>query len=80
MQITIFGFGIAKDILGAGSATLELSTTPSVAELRAELYARYPEFQKLRSLAIAVNNEYAADECHLQAQDDIVLIPPVSGG
>ena len=80
MQLTIFGFGIAKDIIGGNTIEIELPATTSVAELKAILFDRYPEFKKLRSLAIAVNSEYARDDQQLQLRDDVVLIPPVSGG
>jgi len=38
------------------------------------------EFEKLSSLAIAVNSEYADDNAVLQHTDEIAIIPPVSGG
>ena len=40
----------------------------------------YPEFEKLRSFTIAVNAEYRSDDFVLSAQDEVVIIPPVSGG
>jgi len=80
MEITIIGFGIAKDILGSDSISMEISDPSSVGQLQASLFERYPQFQKLRSLAIAVNSEYARDDLQLNVRDDIVLIPPVSGG
>lgn len=80
MQITIVGFGIAKDILGNNSIEMDLPEASSVGQLKNTLFEKYPDFQKLRSLAIAVNNEYATDDIALDSRDDIVLIPPVSGG
>lgn len=40
----------------------------------------YPEFSKLSSLAVAVNGEYASNGIQLDSNDEIALIPPVSGG
>jgi len=40
----------------------------------------YPEFSKLSSLAVAVNSEYAQDDVPLNRNDEIAIIPPVSGG
>lgn len=80
MQLTIFGFGIAKDIIGGHTIDMELPDAISVAQLKTVLFEKYPEFKKLRSLAIAVNSEYAQDELLLEGKDDVVLIPPVSGG
>lgn len=78
----IFLFGIAKDIVGKSS--LDLSTLEekpnSVKELILFLNDSYPGFTKLTSLAVAVNGEYAPQEQHLHAKDEIAIIPPVSGG
>lgn len=75
-------FGIAKDIVGtsqlAFSATAERPAT--VAELKRQLLGMYPDFSKLSSMAVAVNNEYAEDDVVLKVKDEIAIIPPVSGG
>ncbi|MBC6997898.1 MoaD/ThiS family protein [Cytophaga sp. FL35] len=75
-------FGIAKDIVGSSSYTIsENAVMPtSVAELKQQLTTDFPELGKLSSLAVAVNSEYAEDGVLLQSQDEIALIPPVSGG
>ena len=75
-------FGIAKDIVG--KPQLQFSETDevpsSVLELKKRISETYPEFSKLSSLAIAVNSEYAADNVPLNRNDEIAIIPPVSGG
>lgn len=75
----IKAFGITREILGGKEAVVEVPGT-SVQELRAALYHQYPRLQGLRSLFIAVNNEYAAEADLLAETDEIALIPPVSGG
>lgn len=79
MKFTIKSYGIAKDILGDRNVTIETSAG-TVGELRSWLATRYPSLTELRSLFIAVNQNYAADEVALSESDEIVLIPPVSGG
>jgi len=75
-------FGIAKDIVG--KSLLEFSETDkvpsSVSELKKMISETYPEFSKLSSLAVAVNSEYAKDDEPLKENDEIAIIPPVSGG
>lgn len=75
-------FGIAKDIVG--KSQLQFSETDkvpsSVSELKKILSDTYPEFSKLSSLAVAVNSEYAKDDVSLKRNDEIAIIPPVSGG
>jgi len=80
MQITIKAFGITRDIVGTHSLELELPDTASVNDLRQALGKVYPRLADLTSLAIAVNQEYAKDNIQLSENDEVVLIPPVSGG
>jgi molybdopterin synthase sulfur carrier subunit len=79
MKFTIKSYGIAKDILGERNVVIETSAN-TVGELRSWLTTRYPSLTELRSLFIAVNQDYAPDEVALKESDEIVLIPPVSGG
>ena len=80
MEISILAFGIAKDIVGGKQLSFEVKEQSTVGELKVELLRTFPKFEKLQSLAIAVNSEYAQNDQQLQASDEIVLIPPVSGG
>lgn len=74
-------FGIAKDIVGAQKLVLDHSEKiKTVKDLTAFLNERYPEFQKLNSMAVAVNSTYAEMETLLNREDEIAIIPPVSGG
>jgi molybdopterin synthase sulfur carrier subunit len=80
MKINILTFGIAKDIIGSRNMELELPEGSSVGYLKELLVASYPAFSDLKSLQVAVNEEFASNELILTAKDDIALIPPVSGG
>ena len=39
-----------------------------------------PALKKLKSYAVAVNEEYATDDVILKPNDVVAIIPPVSGG
>ncbi len=80
MQIRIMAFGIAKEILGDRQLSMEVPDACSVAELKNQLIHIYPDFEKLRSLSLAVNQDYVRDDVILFERDEIVIIPPVSGG
>lgn len=80
MDLKLLTFGIARDITGEKAVRLTVQPGATVAELRKLLYARYPAFEALHSLLIAVNNEYGQEDTMLREQDEIALIPPVSGG
>lgn len=72
-------FGIVREVVGGRQVMLELEGQ-TVAAVRAHLLATYPQLVGLRSLLIAVNNEYADETMVLRETDEIALIPPVSGG
>lgn len=79
MKYKIKTYGIAKDILGGREVILEADRL-TVGELRQMLTSRHPALLDLRSLFIAVNLLYADDKHVLKENDEIALIPPVSGG
>ena len=79
MGMGILLFGAAKDI--AGVPVLEKPAHISdVAALKAWLYEVYPSLQQLKSMMIAVNRAYATYEQTISQQDEVAVIPPVSGG
>lgn len=80
MKVEIIAFGIAKDILQGKKLSLDFKEGISIAEVKAELISLYPDFQNLASLQIAVNADYVPDDYIIQTNDEVVLIPPVSGG
>ena len=73
-------FGIARDILSGSKASFEVSENATVGGLKQEILSKYPDFSKLASLRFAVNEEYREDEFPLTSGDEVVIIPPVSGG
>ena len=42
--------------------------------------AKYEGFQKLQSINFAINEDYQEDHFLLKEGDEVVIIPPVSGG
>ncbi|MDI9866703.1 MoaD/ThiS family protein [Flectobacillus sp. DC10W] len=80
MKYTIALFGITKEIVGSSSTTLEVADMLTTDDLLALLRAEYPKLGAIRSLLLAVNNEYAEQGLALSERDEIALIPPVSGG
>lgn len=80
MKLTIALFGITREIVGSPQLELDVPAGQSVQELLAGLQQSFPALGQLRSLAVAVNNEYAQPDTLVQERDEIALIPPVSGG
>ncbi len=80
MTLDILAFGIAKDIFGGSSISLELTNDATVYNLKYMLEQQYPKLKQLASYMIAVNNEYALPGDTVHERDEIAIIPPVSGG
>lgn len=80
VKIRLLFFGITHDITNCREREEELSDGATVATLRDELMKTYPGFRELRSFAVAVNEEYAAEDVELKERDVVAIIPPVSGG
>jgi len=78
MRVRVKAYGIARDIAGR-DFELEMDGV-SVGDLRKSLLKAYPAMANLASLLIAVNEAYAGDEIRISDTDEVVLIPPVSGG
>lgn len=80
MKIKILCFGITRDIIGQFEYVTSLENAATVADLKQHLSVNFPTFATLKSLRVAINSEYAEDTATLKENDEIVLIPPVSGG
>ena len=80
MKVNLLAFGIAKEIIGHRFQTWEINPGANVSDLRVMLARQYPLMQNLATLRFAVNNEYATEDLLLQENDEVALIPPVSGG
>ncbi len=78
MKITCFG--IAREIAGGPSLDLPGVEGATVADLKHRLIAAYPALGELISFAVARNEVYARDEEVIAVGDELVIIPPVSGG
>jgi molybdopterin synthase catalytic subunit/molybdopterin converting factor small subunit len=81
MRVRVLFFGMLKDMAGKSSDLLELPEPASVADVLAHCQAHIPRFKdSLPSLAVAVNQHYAGPETRLRLDDEVALLPPVSGG
>ena len=80
MQVRVLFFGILKDLAGRASEEVSLPEGATVRDLLSH-YAQNTKLQGLLgSIAVALNQEYAAPAARLREQDEVGLLPPVSGG
>lgn len=80
MKLNILAFGIAKEILGFSRSELGIEESISIMQLKEKLVKEHPEFSKLSKFDVAVNEEYREDDFLLTNNDEVAIIPPVSGG
>ncbi|RZA00463.1 MAG: MoaD/ThiS family protein [Sphingobacteriaceae bacterium] len=80
MEINVLAFGVAKDIFGGSTVSVQLTNDATVFNLKYLLEDKYPRLKKLASYMVAVNDEYALDGDTIHERDEIAIIPPVSGG
>jgi molybdopterin synthase catalytic subunit len=73
MRLTVRLFAGLKERAGAPTVELELPEPATVADVRAAFGAGLPYI-------VAVNRVYASDEEAVAGDDEVALIPPVSGG
>ena len=78
MKVHVFAYGIVRDIAGKSFDVNVPGKT--VGALREALLQAYPSLSNLPSLLVAVNQNYADDSYPINPDDEVVLIPPVSGG
>ncbi len=80
MKINLVLFGIAKDIIGASKSQLEVKEGMMIKEFKQILVDEYPKMKDLTSISFAVGTDYVTDDYLLKNNEEVVIIPPVSGG
>ena len=81
MKVRVKFFAILRERAGTAEAVKEMADGSSVADLWRDLQKDYPKLDVpgIRML-YAVNQNYVGVDQALKDQDEVVFIPPVSGG
>ncbi|MCC7349519.1 MAG: molybdopterin converting factor subunit 1 [Phycisphaerales bacterium] len=81
MKITVKLFAIVRDRAGTSELKLDLPDGATVDDVAAETARQYPAIDRfLQRAAYAVNHDYVPRSTRLKDQDEVAIIPPVSGG
>jgi len=80
MIIKVKLFATLRDQVGAAEMTLELPQGATVSDAGRALGERMASPEALSAVAYAVNREYAPAATVLHDNDELAIIPPVSGG
>ena len=81
MKIKYFAW--LKDITNNESEIFDNINIKDINELKKYIVKKYPDLKKYIDrdvLRIAVNHEYIVENIPLNANDEIAIFPPVSGG
>jgi molybdopterin synthase catalytic subunit len=81
MRVRVLFFGMLKELAGTSADAIEMREGASVRDVLLHYESRIPQLKSaLSSLALAVNQQYASPDTQLNPDDEIALLPPVSGG
>jgi molybdopterin synthase sulfur carrier subunit len=81
MLVRVRLFAALREQLGRSELELELAPGATADDAWRQLVERQPDLApRRRGLTAAVNRSYAAFDEPLSAGDELVFIPPVSGG
>lgn len=80
MVVQIKLFGIAAESAGQRTIELEVSDQCDLFELKRKLQDKFPTLESIVPYSVAVNRAYAKQNISINQNDELALIPPVSGG
>lgn len=81
MEVRVLFFGFLKDVCGRPAESITLRDGATVADLLDYYEQRIPKLKTfLPSVAVSVNQEYSSAQRSLRPNDEVALLPPVSGG
>lgn len=81
MRVRVLFFGMVKELAGKSRDEIHLRDGALLRDLLQHYESQLPQLTKLRSsLALAVNQQYASPDTVLKPDDEIAVLPPVSGG
>ncbi len=81
MNIRVLFFGQLKDVVGSATESVALAEGASLADLLAHFEDKFPQLKDfLPATALSLNEEFASPEARLKDNDEVALLPPVSGG
>jgi molybdopterin synthase catalytic subunit len=81
VQVRVLYLGMLRDLAGRERDVVRLSEGARLSDLYAELQQRVPKLLGFsNAIALSINYEYSDGSAVLQDNDEVALIPPVSGG
>ena len=81
IRVKVKLFAVYQEVFGKPELDLELSSGTNVDEVLESLIEQQPQIEKWRDITrFGVNLQFVGSDTVLKDGDEVVLIPPVSGG
>ena len=81
MRIRVNFFALLREEIGRDEVALDVSEGSSCGEVVSYLQKEFPNLLSIfQSSLVAVNGDYATGETPLSIDDELAILPPVSGG
>lgn len=81
ITVTVKLFAAFSEAYGVSELTLEFASETPVSQVLESSIAQYPQLEQWRSRTrFGINLEFVSPDTILTDGDEVVMIPPVSGG
>lgn len=81
MIVRVRLFAAAKELAGTDVLEVQVASGARIDDLRRSVVDRAPKLATIvRHSLWAIGTDYVGDDVEVQANSDVALIPPVSGG
>jgi len=82
IRVTVLYFAFIHETTRRKEEIMELSTNTSIKELISIILTRYPNIKNIKNIKISVNYRIVNSNSNsiLQNNDEVALLPPISGG
>ena len=79
IKVKVKYFSILRELLKKEEEIIELSKKSTIKDLLNILYINYPQLEEYYFL-VSKNHQYTKKRSKIKDNDEVALIPPVSGG
>lgn len=81
LSVRVRLFASSRELIGKDEITVRLKAQTTVGDLRKTILEEYPALSSMKiPFMIVVNHGVADDSTVISHQDEVAILPPVSGG